>query len=71
MQARLREAEATGRTVVEHYDFDDVHVVVISPFGVQTGGSIGFVSTGILTRETYDAGGAMVDHQTVPFDRVR
>ena len=70
MQARLREAETTGRTVIEHYDFDDVRVVVISPFGVQTGGSIGFVSTGTLTRETFDAGGALLDRQTEPFDRV-
>jgi len=70
MQARLSEAEASGRTVLEHYDFDDVRVVVISPFGVQTGGSIGFVSTGTVTRETYDAAGALLDRQTAPFDRV-
>jgi hypothetical protein len=70
MQARLSEAQASGRTVVEHYKFDDVRVVVISPFGVQTGGSIGFVSMGQLTRETYDASGAVVDRQTQPFDRV-
>jgi hypothetical protein len=42
-------------------------VVVISPFGVQTGGSIGFESRGTVTVETYDAGGALVDRQTTPF----
>ncbi|MFL5670877.1 MAG: hypothetical protein ACJ77C_02165, partial [Chloroflexota bacterium] len=70
MQARLAEAQTSGRTVLEHYRFDDVRVVVISPFGVQTGGSIGFVSTGDVTRETYDAGGSLVDRQTQPFERV-
>ena len=34
-----------------------VHVVVIAPFGVQTGGSIGFDSKGTVTQETYDASG--------------
>jgi len=70
MQARLRNATATGRTVIEHYDFDDVRVVIISPFGVQSGGSVGFESTGTVTRETYDAGGALLDRQTEPFERV-
>ena len=37
MQARLRDATTSGRTVVDHYRFDTVHVVLIVPFGVQTG----------------------------------
>jgi hypothetical protein len=69
MQARLQEAEATGRTVVSHYQFDSVHVVVIAPFGVQTGGSLGFQSRGTVTDETYDASGALLDRTTAPFAR--
>ena len=69
MQARLKEAETTGRTVVSHYQFDSVHVVVIAPFGVQTLGSIGFESRGTVTEETYDASGALVDRTTSPFAR--
>jgi hypothetical protein len=69
MQGRLHEAEATGRTAVSHYRFDSVHVVIISPFGVQTGGSIGFDSRGTVVTETYDADGALVDSQTAPFER--
>jgi len=69
MQARLKEAETSGRTVIEHYRFDSVHVVIIAPFGVQTGGSVGFESKGTMTTETYDASGALVDQQTAPFER--
>ncbi len=69
MQARLQEAQASGKTVINHYAFDSVHVVVIAPFGVQTGGSIGFDSTGTVTQETYDASGTLLDRQTAPFDR--
>src|SRR4051812_2574753 len=70
MQGRLRDAEATGTTVIEHYAFDDVRVVVIAPFGVQSGGSIGFVSRGTVTRETYDKTNSLVDRHAEPFDRV-
>ena len=69
MQGRLQEAEMSGRTVVSHYLFDSVHVVVIAPFGVQTGGSIGFESRGTVTRETYDAAGALLDRTTAPIAR--
>ena len=69
MQGRLQEAEASGKTVIKHYAFDSVHVVVIAPFGVQTGGSIGFESKGTVTQETYDAVGTLLDRQTSPFER--
>ena len=59
MQGRLDEATTSGRTVISHYRFDAVHVVIIAPFGVQTGGSIGFESRGTVTEETYDAGGTL------------
>ena len=64
-----RTPTASGRTVIDHYRFDSVHVVVIAPFGVQTGGSLGFESRGTVTTETYDAGGALLDTKTSPFER--
>jgi Na+-translocating ferredoxin:NAD+ oxidoreductase RnfD subunit len=67
MQARLRDAKASGRTVVAHYQFDAVHVIVIAPFGVQTGGSLGLDSRGTVTEETYDAAGTLLDRRTSPF----
>ncbi len=67
MQARLADATASGRTVIAQYRFDAVHVVLITPFGVQTGGSLGFESRGTVTEETYDATGAVVDQRTSPY----
>jgi Na+-translocating ferredoxin:NAD+ oxidoreductase RnfD subunit len=67
MQGRLHDAITSGRTVITHYRFDAAHVIVIAPFGVQTGGSIGFESRGTVTEETYDATGALVDRRASPF----
>jgi len=67
MQARLDAAKASGHTVIEHYRFDAVHVVFVAPFGVQTGGSLGFESRGTVTEETYDAAGALLSRTTAPF----
>jgi Na+-translocating ferredoxin:NAD+ oxidoreductase RnfD subunit len=67
MQARLAEARAEGKVVVERYHFDDAKVVAIKPFGVQTGGSIGFESHGTMTEETYDAGGTLLERHDAPF----
>jgi len=69
MERRLAEARASGRTTIARYTFDSVNVVVIAPFGVQTGGSIGLESRGMLTEETYDASGAMVDRRSAPFEQ--
>mgnify|MGYP000002788631 CR=1 FL=1 len=69
MERRLAEARASGRTTIARYTFDSVHVVVIAPFGVQTGGSIGLQSRGTLTEETYDASGALVDRRSEPFEQ--
>ncbi len=68
MQARLRDASTSGRTVVAHYRFDAVNVVLIVPFGIQTGASLGFQSRGTVTEETYDAAGGLLSRQTFPFD---
>ena len=69
MRARLDEARATGRTVVERYDFDAVHVSLIFPFGAQTGISLGFESRGTVTTETFDAGGALLSTESAPFEQ--
>jgi hypothetical protein len=67
MQSRLEAAATSGRTVLDHYRFDSVHVVRIVPFGVQTGVSLGFDSRGTVTEETYDANGALLGQRTAPF----
>ena len=67
MQSRLGNAVASGRTVVEHYRFDAVHVTLIVPFGVQTGVSLGFDSRGTVTEQTYDASGTLLEQRTSSF----
>jgi Na+-translocating ferredoxin:NAD+ oxidoreductase RnfD subunit len=67
MQARLADAAASGKVVISHYRFDAVHLVLIVPFGVQTGVSLGFVSTGTVTEETF-VGGVSQGQQSAPFD---
>jgi hypothetical protein len=67
MQGRLSDAAASGKAVVTHYQFDAVRVVLIVPFGVQTGASLGFESRGSQVQETYDAYGTLLDRQTSRF----
>ncbi|MER3409791.1 MAG: hypothetical protein C4306_06775 [Thermoleophilia bacterium] len=67
MQARLRDAEASGRTTIERYRFDTLEVSLLVPFGVQTGSSLGFTGTGTVTEETYDAGGNLIEQRSEPF----
>ena len=69
MQARLQAVQAGGPTVVDHYRFDAVKLRLIVPFGVQTGISLGFDSTGTVTEETYDANGSLQSTRTIPFDQ--
>ncbi|MEO6208282.1 MAG: hypothetical protein ABIP77_10070, partial [Candidatus Limnocylindrales bacterium] len=45
-----------------------VRVVLIVPFGAQTGVSIGFVSHGTVVRQTYDPNGSLEGSTTAPFD---
>ena len=67
MQARLDEAAATGATVVERYQIDDVNVTLLVPFGRQDGLSLGLESSGTVTEETYDAGGQLQERTSAPF----
>ncbi len=41
MRGRLAEADATGDTVIERYQIDDVNVTLLVPFGKQDGLSLG------------------------------
>ena len=67
MRARLEEAEATGTTVVEHYQIDDVNVTLLVPFGRQDGLSLGLDSRGTVTTETYAADGQLRAQEKSPF----
>ena len=67
MRDRLDEAGASGAVVVERYQFDDVRVTLIEPFGKQDGLSLGLVSRGTVTEETYDAEGTLDERTTSPF----
>jgi hypothetical protein len=69
MRARLAEAEATGEAVVRHYAFDEVHVVLIQPFGVQASSSLGFESRGTLVEERYDETGDLISRESGPFQQ--
>ncbi len=67
MQARLREAASTGRTVIARYRFDALDMSLREPFGVQSGLSLALDSRGTMTEETFDAGGTLLDRREMPF----
>ena len=67
MRERLRAAEASGATVVTHYDFDDIEVSLLVPFGAQTGLSLGLTGRGTMIEETRDANGTVIDQESSPF----
>jgi len=67
MQGRLRQASASGTTVVDHYQIDDINVSLLVPFGRQDGLSLGLQSRGTVTRETYDDAGHVRARQSAPF----
>jgi Na+-transporting NADH:ubiquinone oxidoreductase subunit NqrB len=67
MQLRLHAAETTGTTVTERYQFDNVHVTLLVPFGKQDGLSLGLESKGTVTKETRDAAGHLQSSASSPF----
>jgi Na+-translocating ferredoxin:NAD+ oxidoreductase RnfD subunit len=69
MQARLAEATTAGATTVERYRFDSIAMRLITPFGKQSGLSLGLDATGTLVEETYDANGRLVSSTEAPFAR--
>jgi Na+-translocating ferredoxin:NAD+ oxidoreductase RnfD subunit len=68
MRSRLSQSVESGRTIIQHYQFDAVKLQLIVPFGVQTGVSLGFVSRGTVVEETYDANGALQGRESAPFE---
>ena len=67
MRERLRTAAATGEVALTHYDFDDIDVSLVVPFGEQTGLSLGLTGTGTMVTETRDADGTMLERESSPF----
>jgi len=67
MQGRLEEARANGTTTVEHYTFDEIHVTLLVPFGVQSGLSLGLTGRGNVVTERFDADGTRTGTETRPF----
>ena len=67
MQGRLRNAVASGSTVIARYQIDASSVSLLVPFGKQDGLSLGFDSRGTVIEETYDAAGVLQARQTSPF----
>jgi Na+-translocating ferredoxin:NAD+ oxidoreductase RnfD subunit len=67
MRERLRTAAARGETVVTHYDFDDIEVTLLVPFGAQTGLSLGLTGRGTMVDETRDANGEVIASESSPF----
>ena len=67
MRERVDEAGVSGGVVVQRYEFDDVRVTLLEPFGEQEGLSLGLVSRGTVTEETYDAEGTLDERTTSPF----
>ena len=60
---------ASGTTTVEHYTFDQIHVTLLVPFGVQTGLSLGLTGRGTVVTERFDADGTRTDTETAPFHK--
>jgi hypothetical protein len=67
MQARLSQGTASGATVVDRYQIDDINVSLLVPFGKQDGLSLGLQSRGTVTKEMYDGDGHVSARETAPF----
>lgn len=67
LRARMRAAEATGATIVQRHDLDRIRVALLVPFGRQDGLSLGMVSSGTRTTETYAPDGTLVRSESAPF----
>jgi hypothetical protein len=67
MRSRLADAQAGGSMVVERYQFDEVSIVLLVPFGRQEALSLGLDSTGTVVTEVYDADGNQQSRTSAPF----
>jgi hypothetical protein len=68
MRGRLRDAVATGTTVIARYRFDALDMSLLEPFGVQSGLSLAVDARGTMTEETYDAAGSLQAQESSPFE---
>ena len=69
MRDRLHKDAATGSTLVDRFQIDDVNVTLLVPFGKQTGLSLGLESRGTVTTETYDGAGHLRGRVSAPFEK--
>ena len=67
MQSRLADSRATGTTVIERYQIDEVTVVLLVPFGKQEALSLGLDSSGTVVTEIHDASGRVRSRSSEPF----
>jgi Na+-translocating ferredoxin:NAD+ oxidoreductase RnfD subunit len=67
MRGRLQNGASTGAIAVDQFQFDDVNVTLLVPFGRQTGLSLGLESRGTVTTEMYDGSGHLRDRSSAPF----
>jgi hypothetical protein len=68
LQRRVDDVIETGRAVVPHYTFDELHVVLIHSAG-QSGLSLGFEATGTVEAVAYGVDGSERSRTTSPFAR--
>ena len=68
LQQRVDAVIETGRAVVPHYTFDELHVVLIHSAG-QSGLSLGFEAIGTVEEVTYRVDGSEGSRTTSPFAR--
>jgi Na+-translocating ferredoxin:NAD+ oxidoreductase RnfD subunit len=67
MKGRLQAGQASGVTVVDRYQIDDVKVTLLVPFGRQDGLSLGLESRGTVTKDIYDTSGRLQSSDSSPF----
>ena len=68
MERRVDDVIETGRAIVPHYSFEDLHVVLVQPEG-QAGLSLGFRARGSVVAVTYGVDGNEQGRMVSPFSR--
>jgi hypothetical protein len=68
LERRVDEVIETGRAVVPHYAFDELHVVLVQPEG-QAGLSLGFQARGTVEEVTYRVDGSERSRSSSPFSK--
>jgi hypothetical protein len=66
LQGRVDDVIETGRAIVPHYAFDELHVVLVHSAG-QSGLSLGFEASGTVEEVTYGVDGAERSRTTSRF----